>query len=421
MNFPFGKNLVLFNMSSTALVKAASTAVSNRIIQKTASQAVKSAAPAIAKAALTAALTKASTKQRTGKVTPSKSKRTQNAFAPVSYTTSFTNSGKIVRISQSEVIQSLVPDKKHWIGTTPTDYTILGLRLSPSNSTTFPWLSNIAGLFDKFRFRKLRFTYVTTQPTNTPGNVAMAIDFDAYDKPPGDFVDMSNLAKFTTTPVYVNKTIEVPLNHPGNKSWYYNFDGNNGDLKTYNLGTFYLCLSGVDVAKPVGYLVVDYDVELCDKNPTLVTVSTTVDDDRFVDAVNTTSHDPPTPPEEDQDPWQFWFTDSNTIVNPTNFFEFTDSGSLYFRNVQGGQNIIGTLYWFDPAGTMTCTPGASPETTNNAAVGSYRLVGNGNLIAVSFALTVNNDGDVTMNIPVTGVRDKTNLGTVFAKDANTSR
>lgn len=404
-------------MSSTALVKAASTAVSNRIIQKTASQAVKSAAPAIAKAALTAALTKASTKQKTGKVAPSKSKRTQNTFAPVSYTTSFTNSGKIVRISQSEVIQSLVPDKKHWIGTTPTDYTILGLRLSPSNSTTFPWLSNIAGLFDKFRFRKLRFTYVTTKPTNTPGNVAMAIDFDAYDKPPGDFVDMSNLAKFTTTPVYVNKTIEVPLNHPGNKSWYYNFDGNNGDLKTYNLGTFYLCLSGVDVAKPVGYLVVDYDVELCDKNPTLITVSTTVQDDRFVDAIDTTSHDSPTPPPEENPSTVptglYYYYDGINLSSSGNWVSLVD-GLFTFRDLKAGQTLIGNVNLHSSTGSIDGVVSEGEVTTfTNCEVIESRVVGNNDDSNWNFLCKVTQDGTVTLKPTISWPSD-TAIRSVFA-------
>lgn len=422
LSHKIGKILVLFNMSSTALVKAATTAVSNKLIQRAATQAVKTAAPSIAKAAVAAATTKA-VKSVSNRMKVNQTTRSSRAFAPVAYTTNYSNSGKVVRIAQSEIVATIDPNQAHWYTPkTPSDYSIMGLRLSPSNETTFPWLANVAGLFDKFRFRKLSFTFVTTKPTNTQGTVSMAVDFDAYDSTPSDVIEMSNLAKFTTNPVYVNKTVEIPLNHPGNRSWYYNFDGSSGDLKTYNLGTFYICLAGVKEKNSHGYLVVNYDVELCDKNPKLTKTKTTMSPDGVITQhlSDDTQPSPTPPPDEDQDPWQFWYTDSHTIVNPTSFFEFTDSGSLYFHNVQGGQNIIGTLYWFDAPGRMTCTPGDAPEASNNVAVGSYRLVGNTNLIAVSFALTVTNDGEATINIPVTGIADKTNLGTVFCKDANTS-
>lgn len=280
---------------STALVKAASTAVSNRIIQQTATRAVKSAAPVIARAAASmvssAVKARKAAKPATKKVTPTKSTKSTRNFAPVAYATNFTNSGRSVRISQSEIVADINPavDKHYWPREdTAKDFTIACFPISPSNTTTFPWLSSIAGLFDKFRFRKLVFTFVSTRPTNTKGNIAMAVDFDAYDNRPDSVIKMSNLAKFTTTPVYVNKSLSVPLNHPGNKSWYFCDDGSSGDKKTYNLANFYLALTGVDDIKSHGYLIVDYDIELIDKNPSLTTVSTSVSDNGTISTqVNT--------------------------------------------------------------------------------------------------------------------------------------
>jgi hypothetical protein len=280
---------------STALVKAASTAVSNRIIQQTATRAVKSAAPVIARAAASmvssAVKSRRAAKPAAKKIVPTKSTKNTRNFAPVAYATNFTNSGRSVRISQSEIVADINPavDKHYWPREdTAKDFTIACFPISPSNTTTFPWLSSIAGLFDKFRFRKLVFTFVSTRPTNTKGNIAMAVDFDAYDNRPDSVIKMSNLAKFTTTPVYVNKSLTVPLNHPGNKSWYYCDDGSSGDKKTYNLANFYLALTGVDDIKSHGYLIVDYDIELIDKNPSLTTVSTSVSDNGTISTqVNT--------------------------------------------------------------------------------------------------------------------------------------
>lgn len=407
-------------MSTTALVKAASTAVSNKLIQRAATQAVKTAAPSIAKAAVAAATTK-TIKSVTNKMKVNQANRSSRAFAPVAYTTNYSNSGRIVRIAQSEIVATVDPTQAHWYTPkTPSDYSVMGFRLSPSNETTFPWLANVAGLFDKFRFRKLSFTFVTTKPTNTQGTVSMAVDFDAYDATPGDVIQMSNLAKFTTNPVYINKTVEIPLNHPGNRSWYYNFDGSSGDLKTYNLGTFYICLAGVAEKNSHGYLVVNYDVELCDKNPKLIKTKSVMDEDGVITQQISDDSPAPSPPApEEDDPWQFWVCVNNQQIEPTNLLSFTKDGKITFRNLQGGQNIIGTMHWFDPAGNMTCSPGTSPTSiSQNAAVGQYQMTGNTNEVTLTFAITVNQDGDVVMQVPATGLYNVALQGTVFAKNAS---
>lgn len=280
-----------FTMPKSKMNNAATAAIAKQIANKVVKQATSKAINAAVNTAVPLIATKAVKTVFTGnkakkanKVAPTQTTRNTRRFAPVAYSTSFTNSGKSINICQSEIIATISPATKS-TGWWPfkkdvvMDYTALTLPINPSNITTFPWLSQIAGLFDKYRFRKLSFSFVSTKPTSTKGNVAMAYDFDAYDRTPSNIVDMSNLAKFTTTPVYVNKTIEMPVNHPGEKSWYYCADGSNGDLKTYNVGKFYLALIGAADMDTHGYIVANYDVDLIDKNPELKTVQTLVDPD----------------------------------------------------------------------------------------------------------------------------------------------
>lgn len=384
-------------MSSTALVKAATTAVSNKLIQRAATQAVKTAAPSIAKAAVTAATTKA-VKGVANRMKVNQTKRSSRAFAPVSYTTNYSNSGKVVRIAQSEIVATVDPNQAHWYTpNTPSEYSVMGLRLSPSNETTFPWLANVAGLFDKFRFRKLSFTFVTTKPTNTQGTVSMAVDFDAYDSTPTNVIQMSNLAKFTTNPVYVNKTVEIPLNHPGNRSWYYNFDGSTGDLKTYNLGTFYICLAGVTEKNSHGYLVVNYDVELCDKNPKLTKTKSTMGADGVItQSISDESTPSPSPSASTGD---FYYGDGTNFSTSRSWVSQTHNSThniYYFDGLKAGQTLVGNINFFSSAEALGTTPSEHPTSFTNCSVVEYSLEGDKTNANLAFVAKVVEDGQVSI-------------------------
>jgi len=60
---------------------------------------------------------------------------------------------------------------------------IPGLDLTPGAATMFPWLSGIAGNFEKFRFHSLKLNLISSNATTTPGRVYMAIDYDYDDDP----------------------------------------------------------------------------------------------------------------------------------------------------------------------------------------------------------------------------------------------
>lgn len=393
-----GKILVLFNMSSTALVKAATSAVSTKLIQKAATQAVKSAAPSIAKAAVAAATTK-TVKSVANRMKVNQTNRSSRAFAPVAYTTNYSNSGKVVRIAQSEIVATVDPNQAHWYTpNTPSEYSVMGLRLSPSNETTFPWLANVAGLFDKFRFRKLSFTFVTTKPTNTQGTVSMAVDFDAYDSTPTNVIQMSNLAKFTTNPVYVNKTVEIPLNHPGNRSWYYNFDGSSGDLKTYNLGTFYICLAGVTEKNSHGYLVVNYDVELCDKNPKLTKTKSTMGADGVI--TQSVSDETSPPPAPSGVTGEYYYYDGSNSSRSSNWVSVANS-TVTFTGLKAGQTITGNVNLFSASGALNVTPGDTVTTATNCEVIETLVEGDNTNANWCFLAKATNDGTATIRPTIT--------------------
>jgi hypothetical protein len=193
------------------------------------------------------------------------------SFAPVSFATSWTSGNKSLRVHQTEVI-GRVSANSTWFPSWNNNYSVATFPINPANPRSFPWLSYIARLYDKYRFYKLRFIYVNSVSTQQEGNVMMSLDYDTLDAAPANLVQASQLAKYKLTPIYYPADFSVPVTHPGNNQWLYTFDlsatSSTVDLKTYNLGNFFLALDGVPQdGKDYGYLAVEYDVELLDKNP----------------------------------------------------------------------------------------------------------------------------------------------------------
>lgn len=63
---------------------------------------------------------------------------------------------------------------------TPTSKAQPGYDFNPSASAMFPWLSQIAGAFERFRFHSLSFEFIPGQSTSTAGRFYAAVDYD-YD------------------------------------------------------------------------------------------------------------------------------------------------------------------------------------------------------------------------------------------------
>lgn len=197
------------------------------------------------------------------------------AVAPVSYATTWTSGNRSLRVHQTEVIGK-VSANSTWFPSWNDKYSVATFPINPANPKTFPWLSYIARLYDKYRFYGLKFMFVNAVSTQTEGNLMMSLDYDTLDVAPANLVQASQLAKYKVSPLYCPCEFSIPVNHPGNSPWLYTFDlsatTNTVDLKTYNLGNFFLSLDGVPQdGKDYGYLAVEYDVELLDKNPVIDT------------------------------------------------------------------------------------------------------------------------------------------------------
>lgn len=67
--------------------------------------------------------------------------------------------------------------------TSQTQFNVAQKRINPADGATFPWLSGVARKYEKYRFRKLKFTMVPHAPTTASGTLGMYVDYDPSDVP----------------------------------------------------------------------------------------------------------------------------------------------------------------------------------------------------------------------------------------------
>nr|WRQ65084.1 structural protein [Tolivirales sp. gcode 6] len=132
-------------------------------------------------------------------------------------------------------------------------------RINPGDSDVFPWLSGIAQRYEKYKFRKLKFTIVPQVPTTQAGSLGLYFDYDPTDQTAvtasSFFSNMNAVTKqiwmeASTTAVAQQSTLYVSeLN-----------DRVNENRKWYDYGRInYFLQSGTNAN---AYLFAEYEVEL---------------------------------------------------------------------------------------------------------------------------------------------------------------
>jgi len=185
---------------------------------------------------------------------------------------SITNSGHSTRIRHREFLTDVQ-------GTVA--FATLKYHINPGVQASFPWLSQTAQFYESYRFVNLCFKFESTRSTAADGGVYGSIDFDASDSAPVSKQAMmntedairanvwqefnykssqANLKKFALER-YTRKAILAP----------------NQDIKTYDVGTFFLGTSGC-TANTIGELYVEYDIILSTPQiPGTVSTDTNID------------------------------------------------------------------------------------------------------------------------------------------------
>lgn len=147
------------------------------------------------------------------------------------------------------------------------DSSIHSLQINPGMESAFPWLSNIARSYDRYRFHKLIFRYKPTCPTDTVGQVIMAWDYDSLDPVPTTEQEICQETYWVANSCWKPGMISISLRN--NRGLLYTRAGMIGyaDLKTYDIGQ--LIYKGPSNGS-TGYIEVDYDITLIDRQPDFI-------------------------------------------------------------------------------------------------------------------------------------------------------
>jgi hypothetical protein len=171
------------------------------------------------------------------------------------------NSG-VTRITHSEFYGTIV--------TSSTAFTLQkDIVVQPGLNVSFPWLSVIAGNFDRYRFTSLELEYIPACPTSTSGTVYMAFDPDALDTGPIQTSDILQYkANVQFSPFLVQRLKLSP--ELINRKLFTRVAGQNigfADLKTYDLGFFAVVTDLTASGVALGTLRLNYSIELHDPQP----------------------------------------------------------------------------------------------------------------------------------------------------------
>lgn len=136
--------------------------------------------------------------------------------------------------------------------------------LNPGLAGTFPWLSEIAGQWQQYRFHKLCFRYVTRTATSTVGSVVLSPDYNPNDPPPTTEAQASNTQDAVEDVTWKDLVCKL------DPSAMFPFGPRKqirrslvaADESVYDAGTMFLCTLEETGTSAIGKLWVDYDVEL---------------------------------------------------------------------------------------------------------------------------------------------------------------
>ncbi len=142
-------------------------------------------------------------------------------------------------------------------------YAAQGYIVNPGLAGSFPWLSGHAALYDKYRFKRLRFRWVPIVSATSSGNIVMAFDHDPYDGLPSSSANMCSLSYYATASIWQEFQLDIPCDNV----WRFCRSGPvGGDVKTYDIGALYVSSEGTSFVGVSGYVQVDYEIEFINKN-----------------------------------------------------------------------------------------------------------------------------------------------------------
>jgi len=144
-----------------------------------------------------------------------------------------------------------------------TDYNVSNLSFQPGLPIVFPWLSQLASLWDMYNVISCTFTYVPTCSTATPGSILIGFDYDVYDDDPIDKSAFMQLQDACTAPSW--SACDLPLKSQSlirRKNLFVRSGTASGDAKSYDLGKFIYATQGQSNDNPIGDIYISYSIRM---------------------------------------------------------------------------------------------------------------------------------------------------------------
>lgn len=182
----------------------------------------------------------------------------QTSYAPVARS-------KTVRITQPMTsmrgTNTVIKHREYLrLVTSSLTQSIVAVDVNPGMQSCFNWLSTIARGFEKYKFHKLTFTYVSASSTTEKGRVALSFQYDPSARTPQTRTDFFNV----TPNVEEAPWEDIILNVQPPSNWLFTRKaGSTGTLNTYDAGKL-LVMSALNAnsTTQLGELFVEYEVEL---------------------------------------------------------------------------------------------------------------------------------------------------------------
>lgn len=167
----------------------------------------------------------------------------------------------------------------------------LKFQINPSNNNLFPKLSREASMYEKYKIRNLKIRYLASCPSTTTGNLVLAFYYDTgnWDGAPTNFQDLCNLEGAVYGTPIENLTLNYSKRNEAEKEYYCSVGQNDVPAAERQESPAILLVdvgypAATTTAPDVGFLVVEYDIELINFIPPSVSSAAAIYDDLKVPA-----------------------------------------------------------------------------------------------------------------------------------------
>jgi len=142
------------------------------------------------------------------------------------------------------------------------NYNVSTYIIQPGLGALFPWLSQMATLYESYMVDKLHFHFRTEKSTSTNGVVMMAVDYDVQDSAPPSKQQLMAYNNAVRTQPWADASYISQSNDFNKVRQRFIRSGlvANADYKTFDVGNLFVATQGCADTSALGELYVTYDV-----------------------------------------------------------------------------------------------------------------------------------------------------------------